>query len=331
MTLLKTTGKPRVTVLLPIYNAENYLRESVDSLLAQSYSDFEIIAVNDGSTDASKNILQGINDPRLNILDNDGNKGIIFTLNRGIRAARGQYIARMDADDVAKPDRFAKQVDYLDSHPQVALVGTGAYLIDEKGRTFDEWDVQMESLDKTILRYCCFIHPTVMFRREAVAEIGGYRDIARHAEDYDLWLRLSEKYPLANIPESLLKYRVHAQQISLTKLDQQVAMANYCRLHSALRRKCYSTEAVARRAMIPSYWARLTGQESTTGAAYAHWIATYRKMNRKDVAARLCLPFIRSAPLSVRAYRELGTAVRESGFAKAMRWYATKLRNLLRK
>lgn len=215
---------PAVSVLMPVYNGERFLAEAVESILGQTFADFEFVIVDDGSTDASPAILADYasRDPRIRVVA-QANAGIVAALNRGLNECRSPLVARMDADDVSLPTRLEQQVAFLTDHPKVAAVGTAFRLISETGAAGPE--VRPPAAHKAIkrgLRYGnCLGHPTVMMRREAILAVGGYREFLRHAEDYDLWTRVAERYELANLPACLLRYRVHAAQVSWNSAEQQ--------------------------------------------------------------------------------------------------------------
>lgn len=219
------TRPPKVSVLLPVYNAEKFLRKTIESILAQSFRDFELILINDGSTDQSENVMREFSDPRLVIVNNEENLKLIATLNRGIALARGAYLARCDADDIYAPDRFEKQVRYLDAHPDISVLGTDAWYINEAdvvtGTTRFFPSKPADVLARLFTSSPVF-HPSVMMRTEALRAVGGYSANAVHAEDYALWLAFSKDgYGLANLPEKLLFYRVHPQSISQSKMTEQ--------------------------------------------------------------------------------------------------------------
>jgi len=215
---------PRVSVVLPVYDGEPFLVEAVHSILAQSLRDFELIAIDDGSRDGSGEILGRLarNDGRLTALHQD-NAGMVASLNRAIALARGEFIARMDQDDVAHPERFARQVAFLDTHPDIVVVGCAVTLIDECGKHIREVDYPCtpEAVAEFLQIGAPLAHPTVMMRRAAVLSVGGYRQAYRFAEDYDLWLRMAERYRLANLPDRLLLYRQHASKQSSTYAVEQ--------------------------------------------------------------------------------------------------------------
>lgn len=209
---------------MPVHNGAPYLELAIDSILAQTFTDFEFVIIDDGSTDATPEVLGRYQaaDQRVRVHRQE-KAGLVASLNRGCSEARGEYLARMDADDIAFPDRFAQQVDFLDRHPQVAVVGTAVMRIDAAGREIKRnfCPTSHAEIVQALREYTCFTHPTVMLRAAALAAVGGYRKAYEPAEDYDLWLRLSERYELANLPDPLLYYRVYAGQLSVRHLEQQ--------------------------------------------------------------------------------------------------------------
>jgi len=205
-------------VVMPVYNGERHLASAMASILAQTFADFELIAVNDGSRDTTAKILRRFaqRDPRVRVIQQE-NCGLVGALNRGLEEVRGPLIARMDADDIAMPDRFEKQLAFLETHPSVLAVGSAILNIDADG---DPLNVQVLESDPLAIDHCLMqrrtgmAHPAVMMRRDPVRELGGYRAEFEWIEDHDLWLRLSERGPLANLPEVLLCYRQHLDSCS---------------------------------------------------------------------------------------------------------------------
>ncbi|RYY67587.1 MAG: glycosyltransferase [Chitinophagaceae bacterium] len=204
---------PKISVLLPVYNAGPFLAEALESVLQQSFGDFELLVLDDGSTDASAEIIASFTDPRIRYLPNDRNRGLVYTLNRGLELAQGTYIARMDADDVCHPERFAAQASFLDQHPEVAVVATFLDMMDEAGAPLPPWNDDRANSTPAEIRECllrtnCLAHPSVMGRAELLRTYR-YRPEQKEAEDYDLWLRLvADGYQLAKVPQPLLRYRV---------------------------------------------------------------------------------------------------------------------------
>lgn len=218
---------PKIAVLIPVYNAEKHLREAMDSIMAQTCQDFEVVAINDGSTDSSREILSSYG-AKVRIFDMPKNQGVTKALNYGLLVSRSKYIARMDADDWSHPERLARQAAYLDEHKDVFILGTWFSSMDET-LTSTTWENKVESepdkVKAALQKYCCIGHPTVMMRRRVVESMGGYDESPafKHAEDYEFWLRASKRFKIANLPELLLKYREYPGQVSKLFKDEQRA------------------------------------------------------------------------------------------------------------
>ena len=220
---------PTISVLMSAYNAEKYLSDAVESILNQTFRDFEFVIVNDGSTDATSRILNQYaqKDDRIVLIEQD-NSGLCRALNVGLFSCRGELVARMDADDIAVPQRFEKQVEFLHSNPECVAVGTGLALIDSDG---DILGTQVPPLTHDEIEASLFKgvgavpHPTAMIRRTFLDQIGGYDETAIHVEDLDLWLRLSELGRLANMSNELLRYRLHENSVTVTKRRIQIENA----------------------------------------------------------------------------------------------------------
>ena len=228
--LLSPSGQvatPKVSVVIPAYNAQRYLFEAMESVLTQTFRNFECIVVDDGSTDRTPQIIDSLaaQDPRVRRMTIP-HGGIVKALNAGLQVARADYIARTDSDDVCTPARFEKQVRYLDDHPECILLGTKATLIDPYSATL--WDVEVKSDHEAIEAELlngngwAVIHPSVMMRKAAVLEVGGYRAEYEWVEDLDLFLRMARIGRMANLQDSLLRYRQHYGSVNRTKLGLQI-------------------------------------------------------------------------------------------------------------
>ncbi len=213
---------PAVSVALPVFNAERHLAAAVSSILRQSFADFELLAVDDGSTDGSRRILErfAASDPRLRVISRP-NTGIVGALNDACRAARAPLVARMDADDIAFPERLARQVAHLAAHPEIVALGAAVIYLDAAGRPVKPCprSTDHEQLEPALLAGDggALIHPVVVFRRAALEQAGLYRPETQYVEDLDLYLRLARLGRLANLPEPLLYYRVHGTSINFTR------------------------------------------------------------------------------------------------------------------
>lgn len=213
-----------ITVLLPAYNAEKYIKRAIDSVLTQTFTDFELLIVNDGSTDATQEMIVSYSDPRIRLVNMAHNMGLVEALNHGLTLAKGEYIARMDADDISLPTRFAKQVKFLENNPDYIACGTGIINFNETLESYLEYPQSDEKIRIALTffeRNIC--HPTVMLRKSIIDEHAiVYRDDYPHAEDYTLWIDLALHGKLANLKEGLLKYYKHSEQISCKHQDEQI-------------------------------------------------------------------------------------------------------------
>ena len=196
---------------MSVYNGEKYLEEAIESILSQTLRYFEFVIVNDGSTDGTAAILRHYQqmDDRIQIYEQE-NRGLIASLNRGCELAKGEYIARMDADDVSLPERLAKQVGYMEAHPEVGVVGSWVEDINEAGTVLREqhYPTTPGRMGWWLIFSCCLAHPSIMMRLAVIRQLGFYCPEALHAEDYDVWARAMRVTRLANIPEVLLRYRM---------------------------------------------------------------------------------------------------------------------------
>jgi hypothetical protein len=215
---------PCVSVVLPVHKSEAFLAAAVESVLAQTFGDWELLAIDDGLSDKSSAILQSFaaGDARVRVIL-DAGAPFVAKLARGLALAQGRLIARMDADDIAHGDRFARQVAFLDAHPEVAIVGSAVTLIDAHGRAIRDaqYPESPAAVAEALATGSALAHPAVMMRRDAVIAVGGYRTAYQYAEDYDLWLRMAERYALANLPDRLLYYRQHATKLSIAYAAEQ--------------------------------------------------------------------------------------------------------------
>lgn len=225
---LDTTSAAAATVscVMTVFNSRAYLRETLDSVLAQSFSNFEFVIIDDGSTDGSTEILRNYagHDSRIRLTSRP-NTGIVTAANEGLSQARGEFLARIDSDDVAEPTRFEKQVAYLRAHPDCVAVGSRLLLIDPYGSPLEVTDHKLshEEIESELLSGSgwAISQPSIMMRRAIVVELGGYRRQFEASEDLDLSLRLAERGRLANLPEPLLKWRRHLGSVNHTRADRQ--------------------------------------------------------------------------------------------------------------
>lgn len=213
---------PHVTVLMAVYNGERYLREAIESILVQSYQDFELLIVNDGSTDRTRDIILSYRDGRIRLLDNEGNIGLTKSLNRGLRLAQGELVARQDADDLSEPDRLARQVAFMERHPEVALLGTWYKEIDASGALtgYGRLPCELADIRWSLLFFSPFVHSAVMLRKPLVLERAGFYDESLiYSQDYELWRRIARSLPVANLDEYLVRLRITPHSMTSTYGD----------------------------------------------------------------------------------------------------------------
>lgn len=225
-----STASPAVTVLMAVYNGLPFLKESLESVFNQTFSDFELLVIDDASTDGSAELLSSLTDPRVRVLTNEKNVGLAASLNRGLSEARGSLIARMDADDVCSPNRLQTQYDFMQKKPHIGVCGA-LIQIYETGQKIPYYR-NNDTLRAYLLFNCCVAHPVVMYRKDVILSVGGYNESMPPAEDYDLWSRLllERTVQFANIPEVLLRYRSHSDANRDAYHEKQNAVADSVRI-----------------------------------------------------------------------------------------------------
>jgi len=296
---------PRVSVALPVHNCERYVAEAIESILAQTFTDFEFLIVDDGSTDGSLAILQryAARDQRIQLVSRP-NTGYLVALNEMLARARGEYVARMDADDIALPERFDHQIRYLEDHPECVMVGSRVTLIDPDGAPIMVMGEALthEEIDNALMmaQGQLVYHPVVMFRRQVVLDLGGYRPEYYTTEDLDLFLRLAEVGRIVNLAEPLLKYREHLQKIGYRRAGQQEAAA---------RRTL--TDAYRRRGLdLPKDLLDRCRRGVEPSQVLASWAWMALGAGHVATARKHALTCIRRAPLSLSTWRLVYCALR---------------------
>ncbi len=306
-----SVSNPKICVVMPVYNGGKYLREAIDSILAQSYDNFEFIIIDDGSTDNTWMILNDYDDVRIQLVRNEENIGMAGSLNKGLALARGEFIARMDADDVSLPERLEKQVRFLNSNPHIGAVGSFAYKIDASGRIIGETrpptDPYLVEWGLCFDNYLC--HPTFMFRKSTFTQVGGYSEKKWHSEDYDLWSRMVGITRISNLPDRLLLYRHHQESVGSKYFEVQKKM-------SALNTQEYVSRLIGKQIstdLINKF--RFSPQELTTKDLFQlsdiilDLYALFRRRNisnlefnkiKQDAARRLVLLALESNIISCR-------------------------------
>lgn len=290
---------PAISVVMSVYNGEKYAPEAVESILAQTFRDFELIIIDDGSTDGTKALLENYatRDPRVRLISRP-NKGLTKTLNEGLGLARGEFIARMDADDVSLPTRFEKQVEFLWAHPDCVCVGARVLRVDPYGSPLSESDHKLthEEIDAQLIEQglgWAITHPAAMMRRDAVQKVGGYREQFKTSQDLDLWLRLAEVGRLANLPEVLLKYRYHPESVGFTKFEEQR------RVKSIILQDAYTR----RGRTPPPEWPKAIFTPLPVAEQLRRWARTALKANNRDIAKKHAIDALKREPLKVDSWR----------------------------
>lgn len=254
---------PRVTVLMSVFNGQRYLAESVESVLAQSFRDFELLVIDDGSTDDSPALLAAYaaKDPRVRVVRHE-NRGQNPSLNRGLELARSELIARADADDTNLPGRLERQVAFLDAHPEVDICGAWCTVLEPGGKkTLRRLPLTHTAIKSRLFVGTALVHPTVMYRRESMRRADlAYDNALLTASDYDLWVRASRLLTLANVPEPLLLYRMHVQQMTVTESPELLRSTDAIRSRQ-LRELLPECSPEQERLHLDSLWALPMGQE----------------------------------------------------------------------
>lgn len=239
---MSSPDTPLISVMMSVYNAERYVAEAIQSILGQTEGRFEFLIVNDGSRDASGSIIDryAAQDSRIRAIHQE-NRGLIVSLNRMLDEARAPLVARMDSDDVSRPERFAVQLAWMQAHPDIAVLGTNTDELDADGAFFPCSDFHPEhpaDIRERLMAASAMCHPSVMMRRDVIRALGGYRAAFRHCEDYDLWLRVSERHDLYNLPDRLFLYRRSPDQVSEKHILVQAIGAACARYAAQQRRAC---------------------------------------------------------------------------------------------
>jgi glycosyltransferase involved in cell wall biosynthesis len=276
-----STLHPDISVILPAYNCAAYLQEAVQSILNQTFSNFELVIINDGSTDNTESIILSFTDNRIVYVKNEENKGLVYTLNRGIHMARGKYIARMDSDDICFPERLVKQKIFLDENKMIASVASTVIFIDENGAQKGLWELDQKTITaqqirKTLPYQNCIAHPSIMLRTEIAMQFC-YKEYQKNIEDYDLWLRLyNNGYSIEKIKEPQLYYRVHSASVTGVYLKSK----NFFLTHFEMKRKFLFCEVKAGKInsfTLIVFWAALAD------AAKGFFKPVKQLLNRRNV------------------------------------------------
>jgi len=295
---------------MSVYNGMQFLPSAIDSILDQTYKDFEFIIIDDASTDATQQVLSRYTDRRIVHLRNELNLGLARSLNRGLAIARGAYIARQDADDESLAERLALQVSYLDRHPCVGVVGSTACWIDDNGKELEIWrkPTQNAVLQEHLLDYCPIVHGSVMMRKVALADVGGqYTDAYRTGQDYDLWLRISEGWDFAVLEDVLYRYRWHAAMVSQQRQREQLANAQEAVMRAVERRLAFGKARLGLASNEVPDWVRQASRR-WWAQRYVWWSQGTRKLGR-GIAARFLAIAVLLDPTTPEIWRYLAGIV----------------------
>ncbi|MBU4477612.1 MAG: glycosyltransferase [Candidatus Omnitrophica bacterium] len=316
----------KVTVLMSVYNGQRYLAGAMESILNQSFKDFEFLIVNDGSMDRTAEILQGYSDCRIKIINNEKNIGLTKSLNEGAQIARGKYIARMDADDISLPERLEKQVVFLDEHADVALVGTNFLHINAQGEQLTTVVVptQNDELQEKLLKQNCFCHGSVMFRRDVFDEIGYYSEEFKYAQDYDLFLRIAEHFNIANLKEVLYRWRLDEGAISITNRSEQERYAFLAR--ELARQRRWIGDKQGKKIYVQKKWKDAKKSKQCVFSEFYFSYGTSSFLgDKKEEARRQFLISWKYNPFNLRAILYLWFTFLPKGVVKTMRFCKRKV------
>jgi glycosyltransferase involved in cell wall biosynthesis len=239
---------PLVSIIMPAYNEEDFVEEAVESILRQTYQNFIFIIIDDGSTDKTHTILEKFADldKRIILYQNPKNIGYTNSLNYGLSLTNSKYIARQDADDISVSNRIEKQISFLEANPTVGLIGSSMEIISSSGKPIitHSLPISNEEIHQKILQENCFAHGSVIFRKECIDQVGEYDTRFEPAEDYDLWLRISEHFEVANLPDILYQYRINQSSISIQKAALQIRNSILAQNASIVRRGISPFESI---------------------------------------------------------------------------------------
>jgi glycosyltransferase involved in cell wall biosynthesis len=295
--------QPLISIVMPVYNGGRYLTDAIASIIEQTHSDWELICVNDGSTDQSAQVLEWFarQDDRIRIVHQD-NTGIVGALNHGCSLARAPLIARMDQDDIALPERLALQLDYLQQRPECMVLGGAILEIDSDGSPLSINGLPTSHsilVERLLTRRTGHFHPTVIFRAEGFEAVGGYRNQYQWVEDHDLWLRMAQRGQLANLPQVVLCYRQHASSICWQRSAQQRQLMNQLLTDAYRQRGLELPDELVmdnhreRSAAGPGKWARAAAKGGFPTSFFKHLRQLWSSPEPRSYQLRMtleCLP-----------------------------------------
>lgn len=329
---------PQISVIIPVRNGARFIHQAIDSILSQTASNLELLVVDDSSTDSTREILQSYEDPRLRCLYNSHCLGVSASRNRALNEARAPYVAFLDADDIAYPQRLERQTEYLAKHPTVALVGSHLDYIDTDGQLLyseqpGQRPCEPETLRSELLRRACILPSTATGRTKILVDTGGFSHQMNYAEDHDLWCRIAVKHDIAIMPERLVAYRHHADQITFRKIREAYRATQACIVKA---RQEYTAAGINCNDSRPplTIRQRMCGFPGSLGAVYVQWAQLHSwALQQHQQALSLAITALFYSPLNPYAWRVLGGSLEKllipHAIAKAIRWYGIKVRRIL--
>lgn len=299
----KKCNPSTLSVVMSVYNGERFLKSAIESILNQTFEDFEFIIVNDGSTDQTEIMLNSYSDKRIKIIRQQ-NTGLTKALNTGLSIARGQFVARMDADDLCSNDRFDKQISILKNNPNVGIVGTFARYIDLAGKDLGFTLFPIDSLD--VNKYLrekgnCFVHGSMMMRRQALIDIGFYDEFFKYAQDYDMLLRMITKFKVVNIPKYLYSLRIQTDSITNKNYKSQCVYAKLAKLR-------FSQKVLGNQIDLGKKYSELLQCEKHISSRqmlsnlYSAWATNYYEKGNYQLSRERFIKSILIYPLNFRAF-----------------------------
>ncbi len=304
--MTEATAEPRVTIALPVYNAAAYLDHALESILGQTYQSFQVICIDDGSSDGSLEILHKWRqrDSRITLRSRE-NRGIVATLNESLEQGTGTYFARMDADDFALPDRLSVQVEFMDTHPGIILSGGNAMMVDPSGRHLKTVDPPLthDAIWSLLIKghATTLVHPTIIAKTSACRQIGGYREAYRYIEDLDLFLRMGKLGKLGNVPDTLLFYRQHLTSSNRIHGERQRELKRQLLLEIGNGGQADTS--------IPPI-ASTEANRSSVGEVYREWSCLAFQGGNPSTGYRYAVKYLFSLPWTVSRLRDFAQVLR---------------------
>ena len=324
-------NQPIVTVLMPVFNAASFIRESIESILHQTLPNFELLIINDGSTDCSLNIIHSFNDQRIRLVSLEQNHGIVSALNLGLELARSDYLARMDADDIACPERFQQQLHYLEQNPDCVVLGTRTVVVDPENQILYSPQVSTghEEILKELLQWrgSRLCHPTVMMPTEAVKAVGGYTQEYMN-DDIDLFLKLTKSGKFANLPEPLLRHRVHLSSVCHTRDESEVDRIKKRIYFDAIANLSLSQEFLEANQITPPT-SSLASDYYSAYEVYRRWCLLARRSGFYRSSLKYCYKTFVNQPFQAKTYWTLFHCLMGEHYGSALWKFLMNIRQTL--